>query len=40
DSMVELRSGDVSLFRGRMGTKNGRIAVMIEEEKIKRPGEP
>lgn len=36
DSMVELRSGEVTLFKGKMGRKNGNIAVMIEEEKIKR----
>jgi flagellar motor switch protein FliM len=37
DSMVELRSGEVTLFRGKMGRRNGHIAVMIEEEKILRP---
>lgn len=34
DSLVELRSGDVTLFKGRMGRRNGHIAVMIEESKI------
>lgn len=32
DSMVELRSGDITLFRGKMGQKNGKIAVMVEED--------
>lgn len=31
---VELRSGDVPLFRGRMGRKNGHMAVRIEEETL------
>jgi flagellar motor switch protein FliM len=34
DSTVELRSGEVPLFRGKMGRKNGHIAVMIEEDLI------
>lgn len=34
DSTVELRSGDVTLFRGKMGRRDGKIAVMIEEDLI------
>jgi flagellar motor switch protein FliM len=36
NSMIELRSGEVTLFKGKMGRRNGHIAVMIEEEKISR----
>lgn len=34
NDQVELRSGDVPLFRGRMGRKNGHVAVRIEEETL------
>jgi flagellar motor switch protein FliM len=37
DSKIELRSGEITLFKGKMGRKNGHIAVMIEDEEIKRP---
>ncbi len=37
DSVVELRSGETTLFRGKMGRRNGHIAVMIEESEIKQP---
>ena len=34
EGQVELRSGDVPLFRGRMGRKNGYMAVKVEEETL------
>jgi flagellar motor switch protein FliM len=30
DDIVELRAGEIPLFRGRMGSKNGQIAVKVE----------
>jgi flagellar motor switch protein FliM len=37
EDKVELRSGEITLFKGKMGRRNGHIAVMIEDEEIKRP---
>ena len=37
DDLVSLRAGDVTLFRGRMGSVNDRIAVRIEEETLHEP---
>ena len=31
DDLVALRAGEVTLFQGRMGSLNGRIAVRVEE---------
>jgi flagellar motor switch protein FliM len=31
DDMVELRAGEIPLFRGKMGSKGGKIAVKVEE---------
>jgi flagellar motor switch protein FliM len=32
--MVELRAGEIPLFKGRMGQRNDRIAVQIEASQI------
>lgn len=37
DDMVELRAGDVPLFRGRMGRKSGKIAVKVEQAALHEP---
>jgi flagellar motor switch protein FliM len=31
DDLVALRAGEVTLFQGRMGSLNGRIAVKVEQ---------
>jgi flagellar motor switch protein FliM len=40
DTPVSLRCGGVPLFLGRMGRRNGRIAVRIERDVPRRQGEP
>lgn len=40
DDMVELRAGEVALFKGRMGRKNDKIAVRVEEAKLETPAPP
>jgi flagellar motor switch protein FliM len=35
DSQVELRCGDVQLFRGHMGRRSGKIAVNISDRLMK-----
>jgi len=34
DDIIEMRSGEETLFRGRMGQRNGHIAVRVEEETL------
>ena len=34
DDLVALRAGEVTLFQGRMGSLNGRIAVKVEEASL------
>ena len=36
DGLVELRSGDETMFRGRMGQRKGHIAVRIDQAQLKR----
>ena len=38
DSLVSLRCGGVALFEGRMGRRNGRIAIGIERDLLRRHG--
>jgi flagellar motor switch protein FliM len=35
DSLVELRCGDVQLFKGQMGRRGGNIAVKISDRMMK-----
>ncbi len=35
DGQVEIRSGEIPLFRGRMGRKDGAMAVRVEEETLR-----
>ena len=35
ETPVEIRSSDVPLFRGRMGSKNGNIAVRVDEDTLR-----
>jgi flagellar motor switch protein FliM len=35
DDLIALRAGDVTLFQGRMGSLNGRIAVKVEEASLR-----
>jgi flagellar motor switch protein FliM len=37
DDMVELRAGEIPLFRGKMGQRNTRMAVQIDHSTIARP---
>jgi flagellar motor switch protein FliM len=40
DDLVELRAGEVPLFRGKMGRRNDHIAVCIEQSNIKHVPKP
>lgn len=37
DDLIALRSGDVTLFQGRMGSLNGHMAVRVEETSLHEP---
>ncbi len=36
DDIIELRSGEETLFKGRMGQRNGHIAVRVEEDTLRK----